>query len=102
MKYPAVINPKKETDHVIRLAKKWFGEVNFSQDECPLMAGEDFSYFLQEKPGCFFALGTMKVGKQLMTLHTSTYDYNDHLISSGAYFFARIVEDRLGVEFIKV
>lgn len=27
--YPAVINHKTETDHVIRLAKSWFGEEHF-------------------------------------------------------------------------
>jgi len=59
---------------------------------------EDFAYYLQAKPGCFFTLGTMKVGKPLMTLHTSTYDYNDDMLASGAYFFLRIVEDRLGLK----
>jgi len=65
-----------------------------------MSAGEDFSYFLQKKPGCFFTLGTMKEGKQLMTLHTSNYNYNDDLIPTGAYFFTRIVEDRLGVSIL--
>ena len=65
-----------------------------------MSASEDFSFFLEKKPGCFFALGTMKEGKQLMTLHTSTYDYNDDLIASGAYFFNRIIEDRLGVRYL--
>ena len=98
--YPAVINHKTETDHVIRLAKKWFGEEHFSQDELPLSASEDFSYFLMERPGCFFALGTMKVGEPLQTLHTSTYDFNDNLMASGAYFFLKIVEDRLQVNIL--
>ena len=62
-KYPAVINHEKETNHIIRLAKTHFGEAHFSSDELPLSAGEDFSYFLQERPGCFYALGTMKEGK---------------------------------------
>ena len=94
-KYPAVINHKEQADHVIRLAKKHLGEDNFSQDELPLSAGEDFAYFLQEIPGCFYALGTMKEGQQLRTLHASNYDYNDDLIATGAYFYIRIVEDRL-------
>ena len=63
--YPAVINPEKETENVIRLAKKWFGEDNFSQDELPFSGSEDFSFFLKEKPGCFFFLGTMKPGKPM-------------------------------------
>ena len=44
--YPAVINPPKETDNVIKLAKKWFGEEHFSEEDMPLTASEDFSYFL--------------------------------------------------------
>lgn len=62
-KYPAVINHADQTNHIIRLAKEHFGEAHFSQLELPLSAGEDFSYFLQEKPGCFYTLGTMKEGR---------------------------------------
>ena len=64
-KYPAVINHEKETNHIIRLAKTHFGNEHFSQDELPMSAGEDFSYFLQERPGCFYVLGTMKEGQKL-------------------------------------
>lgn len=44
--YPAVVNHKEQTDHVIRIAKKYIGEENFSQAELPMTASEDFSYFL--------------------------------------------------------
>lgn len=98
--YPAVVNHKDQTDHVVRLAKKYIGEENFSTDELPITASEDFSYFLEEKPGCFFLMGSMKMDKQLMTLHTSTYDYNDNLLPTCSYLFTRIVEDRLGVSIL--
>jgi hypothetical protein len=39
----------------------------------------------------------MQLDKPPMTLHTSNYDYNDNLLPTGAYFFLRIVEDRLGL-----
>ena len=32
-----------------------------------------------------------------MGLHASTYDYNDDLIPTGAYFFIRILEDRMAI-----
>ena len=99
--YPPVINHKMQTENVIRLAKKHFGEGNFSQDGLPLMAAEDFSFFLENKPGCFFTLGTMKMGQQLMTLHTSNYDYNDNLIPTCAYLYMKIIEDRMGVEILQ-
>jgi hippurate hydrolase len=98
--YPAVVNHKEQTEHVIRLAKAHFGEAHFSQDELPMAASEDFSFFLEKKPGCFFALGTMKVGQPLMTLHTSTYDFNDDMLASGAFLFLKIVEDRLQVDLL--
>ena len=44
--YPSVCNSKEQTAHVIRLAKEHFGEKNFSTEDLPLSAGEDFSYFL--------------------------------------------------------
>lgn len=94
-KYPAVINHATEANHIVRLAKKHLGEDNFSTLDLPLSAGEDFAYFLQHRPGCFYTLGTMKEGEKLKTLHTSNYDYNDDLIATGAYFYLRIVEDRL-------
>jgi len=65
-----------------------------------MTAAEDFSFFLENKPGCFFLLGTMKENTELQGLHQSNYNYNDDLIPTGAYFFTRIVEDRLGVSII--
>ena len=44
--YPPVVNHPGPTSHVIRLAKKYFGEEHFSQDDLPMGASEDFSYFL--------------------------------------------------------
>ena len=99
--YPPTVNHSKETEHVNRLATKYFGEAHVSQDELPLTASEDFSYFLEKKPGCFFMLGSHIPGEAVKTLHTSTYNFNDKLISSGGYIFLRIVEDRLGVKIIK-
>lgn len=99
--YPAVVNHKEQTDCVIRLAKKFIGEENFSQDELPLLASEDFSFFTQEKPGCYFMLGSMQMDKQLMTVHTSNFDYNDNLLATCGYFLLRIIEDRFALKLIK-
>lgn len=59
-----------------------------------MTAAEDFSYYLQERPGCFYMLGIRKPGENYV-LHTSHYNYNDSMIASGAYMFVKIVEDRL-------
>jgi hippurate hydrolase len=98
--YPAVINHKTEADHVQRIATKWFGPEHVSNVELPVAASEDFSYFIENKPGCFFALGTLKPGQKPMTLHTSNYDFNDDMIATGAYFWIRLVEDRLNISIL--
>ena len=66
-----------------------------------MTAGEDFAFFLHDKPGCFFALGTMKPGTKPGTLHTSDYNFNDDMVATGGYFWVRVVEDRLGVKIFK-
>ena len=44
--YPAVINHSTETKHIVRLATKWFGPEHVTDEDLPLSAGEDFSYFI--------------------------------------------------------
>ncbi len=95
--YDPVINHPAETKHVIATAKKHLGEKYFSQEDLPLSAGEDFCYFLQEKPGCFFVLGTLKAGDTPYSLHNSGYDFNDEMIAYGGHFWVRLLEDRFGV-----
>ena len=99
--FPQVVNHSKETQHVKRLATKWFGPQHVSEDDLPLTASEDFAYYLQERPGCFFALGTWKPNQKKKTLHASDYDFNDDMVATGGYFWVRLIEDRLGVEIFK-
>ena len=99
--YPAVVNPAIETEHVKRLGAKWFGPQHVTDEDLPITASEDFSYFLHERPGCFFSLGTRKPGTVPRTLHSSNYDFNDDMVATGGYFWIRLVEDRLGVNLLK-
>lgn len=80
-----------------RVAINYFGGV--SDEDLPVTASEDFSYFLQEKPGAFFCLGTKR--KEDETLHSSTYDFNDSCLATGALFWVKLVEDRLSVHLTK-
>ena len=98
--YPPTINHATEAEHIRRLAEKWFGPEHTTDHDLPMTASEDFSYFLLEKPGCFFMLGTLKPGAVPTTLHTSDYNFNDDVLASGGYFWVRLVEDRLGVSLI--
>ena len=85
---------------MLRLATKWFGPEHVTDEDLPLAVGEDFSFFLEEKPGCFFTLGTLKPGADVHFLHTSDYNFNDDVLASGGYFWVRLIEDRLNVSLI--
>ncbi|AST96933.1 M20 metallopeptidase family protein [Shouchella clausii] len=54
--YPPLVNAEKETEFIRDLAKGVFGEGNVLMLPAAL-GGEDFAYYLEEKPGCFFHVG---------------------------------------------
>ena len=60
--------------------------------QTPIMASEDFSYFLEARPGAFAFLGA---GEGRPSLHSSDYDFNDAILVPGAAFLARLAERAL-------
>lgn len=56
--YPEVVNHPEQAHAVVKLIKDWFGEENYSYEDLPRSGSEDFSFYLQKKPGCFFHVGT--------------------------------------------
>ena len=96
--YPPTINHAAETAFFQRVATDMVGAANV-QDFEPTMGAEDFSYFLQHKPGCYFLIGngdgSHRVGGHGMgpcMLHNSSYDFNDDLIPLGATLWVRLAE----------
>jgi amidohydrolase len=55
--YPATVNDEEMSNLVREAARTIVGEENVQIAE-PKMGAEDFSYFLLERPGCFFFVGT--------------------------------------------
>lgn len=53
-----VFNHEKEALIVEKVAKKFFGEDKAGKFRLPVKASEDFSFYLKEKPGAFFHLGS--------------------------------------------
>jgi hippurate hydrolase len=56
----------------------------------PVMASEDFSYYLQACPGAFALLGSDDGDGHDIPCHSGTYDFNDRLIGLMGRLFARI------------
>ncbi|MFD0713676.1 M20 family metallopeptidase [Paenibacillus sp. GCM10027626] len=54
--YPSVVNDEVEAQRFFRVAAAQFGEQAVMQSPC-IMAGEDFTYYLQQVKGCFMFVG---------------------------------------------
>jgi len=89
--YDATVNHKAETDFVRDLAKKVVGPENLAEIERPMMGAEDFGYFLAEKPGTYFFLGTART-KNDPPLHHPKFDFNDDALPIGTNFWVELAE----------
>jgi hippurate hydrolase len=96
--YPATVNHPAESELVRNLLCEVVGPDNVKVFE-PTMGAEDFSFFLQEKPGCYFVIGNGDGvhrqgghGAGPCMLHNPSYDFNDALIPIGASAWVRLVE----------
>jgi hippurate hydrolase len=96
--YPPTINHVAETDFVRRVLGELAGPQNVHEFR-PTMGAEDFSFFLQAKPGCYFLIGngdgTHREGGHGLgpcMLHNPSYDFNDALIPLGGTAWVRIAE----------
>jgi len=107
--YPCVENHKEQADVVIGLGQKYLkGRV--TEEGLPMMGAEDFSYFLHEKPGCFFFLGGSEKNltgwsqlgaagqRSNCGCHNTAFDFNDNLLPIAGILFVRIVESRMGLQ----
>lgn len=81
--YPTVNNDKTLTDKAWRLADDFMGKENVEETEIRLGA-EDFGYYTQQIPGCFFRLGVMNEAKGIThQVHTSRFNIDERAIEIG-------------------
>lgn len=111
--YPVTVNDAHCTEFATGVAAAVVGDDHTIVDAPPVMGSEDFSYMLQEKPGCYLwignsdstnsvqsgcghdsAFGCLSISDPCM-VHEPTYDFNDSIISPGLIFFYALVESYL-------
>jgi hippurate hydrolase len=86
--YPATVNHRTETVFAREVALSAFGAENVQDLARPFPFSEDFCFFLEEKPGCYLLMG---MGDGPM-LHSPNYDFNDECLTTGASYWAHLVE----------
>lgn len=86
--YPALHNNEEQAARVQEVAKAYLGP-DHVVDLDPWFASEDFAYYLQEVPGCFYRLGTGNAAKGITSgVHTPTFDVDEDALRIGAGFMA--------------
>ncbi|GIO25695.1 M20 metallopeptidase family protein [Ornithinibacillus bavariensis] len=80
--YPPVINHDKEAELVMKVSQK-LAEVETVEEIIPVMGGEDFAYYLLEKPGAFFFTGAEKEGNRYPHHHPH-FDFDERAMPIAA------------------
>ena len=88
--YPVTFNHVGQTDVAIRAARDIAGYANV-QEMAPLMAGEDFSYMLEQRPGALIFCGN----GESAGLHHPAYNFNDEALDYGTSYWIKLVENTL-------
>ncbi len=81
--YPTVYNNETLNTLACKQAASFMGESNVLETELR-MGAEDFGYYSQVIPGCFFRLGVMNKEKGITSgVHTPTFNVDESAIETG-------------------
>jgi len=86
--YPCLSNEPELTKQIRLFATEYLGKENVV--ELPIrLTSEDFSWYSQELPACFYRLGTGNSSKGIVSpVHTATFDIDEVALKIGAGFMA--------------
>ncbi|RPH03737.1 MAG: amidohydrolase [bacterium TMED46] len=95
--YPPTINHTEPSEKVLKAAKQVVG----SKAGMPYlsMGGEDFAYYLKEKPGCFFFVGSAPNEKELFETphHCSHFNMDERALLVGPSIYLNLLDNIMGV-----
>lgn len=90
--YPTTSNHADQARFAAEIATEITGNAeHVDMTKRPSMGGEDFAYYLLEKPGAFLFVGN----GDSAGLHHPEYDFNDDVIPYGCSYFIKLVEKSL-------
>jgi amidohydrolase len=88
--YPTVYNHEALHQHAKQIAKDFMGDINVEETEVR-MGAEDFGFYSQQIPGCFFRLGTANKTKGITHgVHTPLFDIDESAIDIGIGMMAML------------
>lgn len=95
-----VVNDVDATASAVAAATRVVGAGAVEPRMRPVTAGEDFSFMLQQRPGCFVFIGNGGGGAAGVHrqghLHMPTYDFQDEALPYGIAYWLSVVHQELG------
>ncbi len=93
--YPFLVNDPTVTENARAAAEEYLGKENVVELE-KRMTAEDFAFFSQKMPACFYRLGTSSPdGKFKAGVHTPIFDIDEKALEVGMGLMAWIALDAL-------
>ncbi|NHZ87350.1 MAG: amidohydrolase, partial [Planctomycetia bacterium] len=93
--YPPTNNDQQATQTVKKVARKIVGDGVVKP--YLTMGAEDFSYYLQNIPGCFFFIGSAPIDEKPMSVphHCSHFNVDERALLVGTSTFVQLIFDKL-------
>jgi amidohydrolase len=89
--YPPTVNDPAMADYVAKVSRDVLGPQSFLPVGRPSMGGEDFAYYLQQVPGCFFLIGVEpREADSYPPLHNDRYNFGDDAVAVGVRMFVEV------------
>jgi len=90
--YPAVVNDEELVNHLIKTSKAYLGRDAVVEMPKPLLAGEDFAFYLEHFPGAFFFLGSgSEEADSQWSWHHPRYNVDERCMLTGSALMAGLV-----------
>ncbi|MEK5077955.1 M20/M25/M40 family metallo-hydrolase [Solibacillus sp. FSL W7-1436] len=95
--YPVLYNHPEVTEHVRQvLEQASIPEIEAILETPPLPPSEDFAYYLEKVPGCFFYVGAMPESGEAYPHHHPKFDINEKSLIISAKAMAAVVASYCG------
>jgi len=96
-RYIPTINNSDCVNFVGKVIKNLFGNDFWSDSAMPTMGGEDFSFYLDKRPGTFYRVG---LGYDHPSLHNSLFDFDDDILENSIISMCGIALNALECDII--
>lgn len=91
--YPPTVNHRSQVEKVLEAASSVVA--SGAKNPYLSMGGEDFSYYLQNKPGCFFFVGSAPNENEILSTphHCSHFNIDERALLIGASVYLNLIEN---------